>query len=941
MSFGPRHRFLHVIFTFGLLTAPTLFLLLSSASAGENRWTTHGPGLANVAVLVAHPTVPATLYAGTEEGGVFKTTDGGNSWTAINTGLVSLNAGRTDLNITALAIDPKQPNTIYAGTADSGIFKSNDAGANWIRFSNGLTDLRILTLIINPETPTTLYVGTFAGVFKSTDGGNSWTPANTGLSTNTTILTLAFDPNSPTTLYTGAAPDTDLSTKTFSGGIFKSTDAGASWTPLTTEITANCLAIDPQNLRILYACRRGDAMKSVDGGITWTELLEARRFVNRLFIFPSSPTVIYSASTDGIFKSLDGGTTWLATGLVNKPNDEFLFATTLVVDATAPTTFYAGTRRGAFKSTDGDATWVPINNGLVATVIYSVAIAPITPSTVYAGSSQWLTFSTDSGTTWIGLAGVFATVFAIDPQSPATLYRSIGDVDGLFKSTDGGLTWIAKNNGLKNRSISTITIDPVTPTTLYVGTTVANLGATNELNGGIFKSTNGGETWTPTNTGFPTSHGDVISISSLAIDPKTPTILYAGVSAVNINSPRLIPFSNIFKSTDGGATWTALSNLPVSPLNTTYSIAIDPQTPQTIYAAVLFYVGPGGVLKSVDGGANWTFSNSGFFSLIPFINTLVIDPVTSTTLYAGTRETGVFKSTDSGSTWLAMNEGLTNLGVNTLAIDPTGKTLYAGTNGGGVFDFQIGEAKADLAVSQTITPNPVVAGNELSSTLTVTNNGPVAATNVVLTFSWPLDSSAISLVSVSPTQGTCNQTVPITCQLGTLATGAKTTVSIIAKFLFAGSVSSTASVTGSEADPSTANNVSTVVTTMQIPPGPDFTGSWSGVSQRCKGAGTTQKCTLSGSFIVLNQGQRNAPPTTLSIYLSRDSGLDTDGTDLFLKQFSIKGLKVGKSKKVKLKVKLTPGTSASGQFVIATIDAANTVLEMDESNNLISSFSVQ
>jgi subtilase family serine protease len=131
------------------------------------------------------------------------------------------------------------------------------------------------------------------------------------------------------------------------------------------------------------------------------------------------------------------------------------------------------------------------------------------------------------------------------------------------------------------------------------------------------------------------------------------------------------------------------------------------------------------------------------------------------------------------------------------------------------------------------------------------------------------------------------------------------------------------------------------VTTIQIPPNPDLTGVWSSLSQRCKGTGVTQKCTISGSFVVSNQGKLNSPPTTLSVYLSIDSDLDTDGSDLLLKQVNVKGLKVGKTKKVKFKVKLTPGTSASGQFVIAVIDAANAVMEMNEDNNYIVSLPIQ
>ena len=127
---------------------------------------------------------------------MFKSTNGGAVWSAVNTGL-------TDTNVHALAIDPATPSTLYAGTVwGSGVFKSTNGGAAWSAVNTGLTDTDVFALAIDPATPSTLYAGTSGGVFKSTNGGAAWSAVNTGL-TATIVHALAIDPATPSTLYAG------------------------------------------------------------------------------------------------------------------------------------------------------------------------------------------------------------------------------------------------------------------------------------------------------------------------------------------------------------------------------------------------------------------------------------------------------------------------------------------------------------------------------------------------------------------------------------------------------------------------------------------------------------------------------------------------------------------------------------------------------------------
>lgn len=181
----------------------------------------------------------------------------------------------------------------------------------------------------------------------------------------------------------------------------------------------------------------------------------------------------------------------------------------------------------------------------------------------------------------------------------------------------GAVADILSSHGQEGVTITALAINPATPTTLYAGTFF-----------GVFKSMDSGRNWTKVNTGAG------VEVAALAIDPETPTTLYAGGHGD--------PF---YKSKDGGGTWSASSNNQYI-----YALAINQETPSIIHAGTL-----GGVLKSTDGGINWILVNTGLPDADVFA--LTVDPVTPTTLYAGT-SFGVFKSTDAGYNWSAANTGL-------------------------------------------------------------------------------------------------------------------------------------------------------------------------------------------------------------------------------------------------------------------------------------------
>ncbi len=232
-----------------------------SVSAGSQFWSAHGPEGGDIRALVIDPKKPTTLYAGTERGGLFKSTNGGDNWKPVNTGL-------TNEDVEALAIDPERPEILYAGTWGSGVFKSVDGGESWSAVNSGMTNpyysgAYVTSLAIDPDQPDTLYAGTAEGMYRSFSGGNIWEAVNTGL-TNNRVKALAINPVTPSVLYAGTE-----------AGVFKSINAGTSWTACNIGLTntyVTSLAIDPLTPAILYAGTYGGAFKSIDGGGSWTDI---------------------------------------------------------------------------------------------------------------------------------------------------------------------------------------------------------------------------------------------------------------------------------------------------------------------------------------------------------------------------------------------------------------------------------------------------------------------------------------------------------------------------------------------------------------------------------------------------------------------------------------------------------------------------------------------
>ncbi|NWG76061.1 MAG: hypothetical protein HXY24_15920, partial [Rubrivivax sp.] len=233
---------------------------------------------------------------------------------------------------------------------------------------------------------------------------------------------------------------------------------------------------------------------------------------------------------------------------------------------------------------------------------------------------------------------------------------------GPSPAADNEWTWLGPYGG----KINTLAVDPQTPSTIYAGTDV-----------GIFKSTDGGTNWTVINKGLTN-----LDIIVLAIDPKAPQTIYAGTNG-----------GGLFKSSDGGANWAAanigLTNLKIQ------SLAIDPVASSTLFAGT-----EGGVFKSTDRGAGWVLAGSGFRS--DNILSLTITPQNPSIVYAGTLS-GLYKTTDGGATWASTGWYLIGRLISSIIIHPANSsTLYA-AGGDGIFLSGDGGVNWDYILRQSTT----------------------------------------------------------------------------------------------------------------------------------------------------------------------------------------------------------------------------------------------
>lgn len=437
--------------------------------------------------------------------------------------------------------------------------------------------------------------------------------------------------------------------------------------------------------------------------------------------------------------------------------------------------------------------WASVG-GLSGTSLFAVAADKTTAGTAYAAGGSNVYKTTDGGNNWTALAGgingkdVRALVVDGDNVYASSRDNFVSSTPAkISKSTNGGTSWteVLPNGGSPGDSDKSLAIDPNNPNTLYAGNfEIPTLydGGTDSL---VIKSTNGGANWDH----LPNSTVQGAELGANAIVFDSAGVVYVGGSGT----------PNVAKSNNGGTTWTDI-RIPGTSMFV-YSLAVHPTNTSILYAGT-----SQGMHKSADGGTSWMKKNTGLPELPPAVRALLIDPADPKYIHAGTSE-GYYYTLDGGETWTAGNSGsLTNAEtVYGLALTPSRDLIAATSNGLFLLDLSAEPTTAvvsDLALSSTVTPNSVSAGENLTYQLTVANQGPEAATSVVITMTL---TAGTSLVSAEP-QGACQGTDTVTCNLGVIDNGANAVVTIVVAPSVAGDLNQQAQVSTGSTDPNGANN---------------------------------------------------------------------------------------------------------------------------------------
>jgi hypothetical protein len=735
-----------------LVATPAAQVLLNNAT-----WTSVGPttvtngqvpGSQNVSGritgLAVDPNNADIYYVGSADGGLFKTTDGGTTWTALTDLQPSLVTG-------AVALAPSNPQVVYVGLGETsnsedsfygkGILRSLDGGTTWLTEGQQFTGQTIARIAVDPDDPGTVLAAVndngvngdptaTAGIYMSTNGGLTWTDTTTNYASNNDYYDVIFNPSNPEIAYA-----TFSSLTNGQNGIYETDNGGASWTVVSIgtsiEFGRISLAISPAAPDTIYAAIEnnfsgdlgGDAngeyypgfiAKSTDGGATFTaesgiQLYSTQGFYdNAIAVDPTNADIVYVAgSTDGtvnangnflngVLESDDGGTTFndITVGTAGNNGPE---VASHALAVTASGALLDGTDGGLWRLdsnfASGTVAWSDLNTGLGDNQIQSVALSATTPGEIVAG---------------VGGLGIGDGIISSDGSTTYTQ----------------GNTILAANAGTGALNIGgNVAIDPSNGQIVY---------ATSPDDGEqdfVGKSTNGGLTFTEADTGI-TDEANAQVYPPIAVDPQNGQRVLVGTDGV-------------WESLDGATTWTEVG----IPATNNFNPNDDPVTAiavgnagndgPVIYAATYSTTDGGELFFTDTDGASWTEVDLPSTNLTTAlqgselttageIDKIVVDNLNSGTAYvvedgfagdgsATTTGGHIFETNNAGASWNDISGNLPNSPFHTLAVLPTGQngfyhTLYAGGDGGVYVSYDDGYVWQTLGAGL---PNAIVEDLEV------------------------------------------------------------------------------------------------------------------------------------------------------------------------------------------------------------------------------------
>lgn len=699
------------------------------------QWRNIGPTAqtGRVPVFVGVRGDPFTMYVAGAVGGIFKTTNGGVTWTPVFD-------DKPVASIGAIAIAPSDPSVIYAGTGEGnprndasigdGVYRSIDAGEHWTNV--GLPDSeKVARLVVDPRNADVVYACALGrewgpneerGLFKTVDGGKSWKKI---LYRNdlTGCSDVDIDPANANIVYAGMFTFRRWAWYTESGGgetaVYKSSDGGATWARLSGPDAKGGLPKGPMD-RIGIAVSRsspstvyvvsetkdeGELWRTDDGGASWRTVSRDPNINFRPFYYadirvdPANPNTVYALS-GALYKSEDGGRTFARIGGATHGDHQAMW-----IDPDNPNRILSGDDGGFQISYDAGRTFDILNN-IPFTQFYNVAYDLQTPYNLCGGlqdNGTWCGPSQTPGapgtpkSAWQNVGGGDGFFAVPDLKDPHLVYNNLQG--GVISLTDrrtgaswginpypGGIgssgQWMAPQKYRFNWN-APIVLSPQDPKTVYYGGNV------------LFKTTNAGQSWTVISPDLTTddkakqqsSGGKIVTdntaaefhctIISIGPSPADPNVIWAGTDDGNVQVTR-----------DGGKSWTntvkAMAGLaPNAWINKVEPSHFDAGTAYVSashwqdgdYAPYFF--------KTTDYGRTWTKITGGLPAR-GWSHVIREDPKTRDLLYAGT-EFGLFASWNGGAAWTSIRNNIPAVAVRDIAVHPRDNDIIVATHGRGIY----------------------------------------------------------------------------------------------------------------------------------------------------------------------------------------------------------------------------------------------------------------
>ena len=676
-------------------------------------WTAMGPinytngssgyngGLGRVNVIAFHPTNANIIYIGMPAGGVWKTTDGGTTWTPMADVLASI-------GISGIVVDHTTPNTVYILTGDGdgaqtysiGVLKSTDGGTTWA--TTGLiwsvaSFNRGYKLLMHPTNSSIMFAATTAGILKTTDGWATWSTVQGG-----SFRDIEFKPGTPATMYASTV-------STF----YRSTNTGTSWSVVSTGLPTgedrSELGVSPANSNYVYYLA-GPAgtntykglYRSTDSGLTFSTMSTSPNILGysttgmdngsqswydlAIAVNPADANNTISGGIN-LWRSTNGGTSNTCITNWFEPPGAFQYVHADIhelVYNTLNNTLYCGSDGGISRSTDNGLTWTNISSGLQIMQFYRIAGVEANQNLLVGGTQDNGSNKYTGSTTIQHILGGDGMDCMIDYNTNNNLYYSFQN-GGLQRSTDGG----SSNTGIQPSGstgawVTPYGMDASNPSIIYGGYD------------DVYRSTNMGTSW-----------------SNLGSDGR-------GAFAVGIDDPARLYAANgstLQTSANTGGSWTTISGS--LPAITITFIAVDPADADRVWVTFGGFTAGQKVYESVNAGSSWT-NISGSLPNSPALSIAYENTGGSPmdAIYIG-MGVGVYYTSDV-TAWTLCGTGLPNVPIYDLQINHTNNKIRAGTFGRGLWEAALFGAPTCDILSTNVTTTPPSCPSSSDATLTIT-----------------------------------------------------------------------------------------------------------------------------------------------------------------------------------------------------------------------------